>query len=176
MVIAGRDHLFKVDTRWSEFASEMTSIELRPFSPALARAFLRELKASEDRFTELYELTQGSPLFLSLVAHIEQPEEAIGILSGRILEEVPREHWNDFRHAALLESFTPNALESLFPDKDGPAREALLERLAHASFTLSGPDGRAFTPPVREVLRRSLRLELGQDEYERRQRAAQPSS
>lgn len=167
VIVAGRDHLFKVDTRWSEFAPQLTSLELRPFAPATAKAFLRELKASEERFEELYELTQGSPLFLSLAAHIKAPEEAIAILSDRILEEVPREHWSDFRHAAVLERFTPGTLEKLFPQKDETARSALNEMLARASFTVAGPSGRVFAPSIRGVLCRSLRLELGDSAYQR---------
>ncbi len=161
VIVAGRDHLFKVDTRWSELAPLLTSLELRPFSKATASLFLSQLKTPEDRFEELYELTKGSPLFLALVAHIGNTEEAVAILSERILEEVPRQHWSDFRRSSLLDSFAPSTLSVLFPEKGEEERRALLDLLRRATFTVASDGGSVFAPAVREVLKRSLRLELG---------------
>ena len=166
VVLAGRDHPLKVDTRWAEFSSSMTVIELKPFSKTTAVEFLRQLKAPEARTEELYELTGGLPLFLSLVAHISSVEEASEILGKRILEEVPRESWSDFRHASLLEHFTPTDLAKLFPDRSREELESLLRRLGAATFTESGEGRRAFTPAVGAILRRNLQVEVGPQAYQ----------
>ncbi len=166
VVLAGRDHPLKVDTRWAEFSSAMTVIELKPFPKSTALEFLKQLKAPEARFDELYELTGGLPLFLSLVAHISSVEEASEILGKRILEEVPRELWSDFRRASLLEHFTPTELAKLFSERSREELESLLRRLGDATFAESGEGRRAFTPAVGAILRRNLLVEVGPEAYQ----------
>lgn len=170
VVLAGRDHPLKVDTRWAEFAQSMAVIELKPFSKAVAERFLEQLKVPPERFESLYELTGGLPLFLSLVAHIPSVDEAGESLGKRILEEVPREYWSDFRHASLLSRFTAADLGKLFPDRSAEEIEGLLAKLGSATFTESSARRRAFSPAVARILRRNLELEVGPDTMQELQR------
>lgn len=166
LILAGRDHLLRTDTRWSEWQHLTHSITLKPFDLETSRAYLESLSADPDRAEELYELTEGSPLFLSLVAQLEEPDQAISILSERILEEVSVEHRDAFRKAALADNFDNATLSKLFPELDDEAKADILKRLKRATFTVAQKGKRCFLPSVRKLLRSSLLLELGEDELE----------
>ncbi len=166
VVLAGRDRLLRTNTRWSEWQHRTLSLALEPFDPETSREYLASLGADPERAEELYELTEGSPLFLTLAAQIEDPEEAISILSNRILEEVTEQSWEHFRRAALAENFDPETLEQLFPELDSEARAQLLKELKRASFTVARKGKRSFLPSVRKLLRSSLTLEVGASQVE----------
>lgn len=166
LILAGRDQLLRTDTRWSEWQHLTHNITLKPFDLATSRQLLESLGADVDRAEELYELSEGSPLFLSLVAQIEDPEEAISILCERILEEVPSEQRFAFRMAALAESFDALSLAALFPDYELPERAKLLKDLKRATFTVAREGKRSFLPSVGKLLRRTLLLEIGESEYQ----------
>jgi hypothetical protein len=165
VLIAGRDHLLKTDTRWTELQHLTTSIELRPFSEETAKAYLRSLGAAEDSLDEIYQMTQGSPLFLSLIAHIKDPDQAFTILSTRILEEVPDQERADFVRASVLDSFNPSTLARIFPERSPQELEQLLGRLKQATFTAESHGRRAFIPSVRKILQRNLLMDIGRDAY-----------
>jgi hypothetical protein len=165
VLVAGRDHLLKTDTRWTEWQHLTTCIELRPFSRETAAAYLRSLGSAEERLEELYQMTQGSPLFLSLVAHIKEPDQAYSILSTRILEEVPDPDRGDFVRASILENFDPSSLGRIFPERSPQELEQLLTRLKQATFTVESQGRRAFLPSVRKVLQRNLLMDIGPDAF-----------
>ena len=166
LVLSGREHLLRADTRWSEWQHQVTNISLNPFSRSVSEQFLAGLKVEPERFEDLYRLTEGLPLFLSLAAHIEEPDQAIGILAKRVLEEVEPEHHLEFMKASLLESFDSTAVPKLFPDKDEEQVQELIKRLNKATFTVASEGKRAFLKPVRKILTRALTLEIGEAEVE----------
>lgn len=171
VVVAGRDHPLKVNTRWAEFGTAMTVLELKPFPDAVARKFLEQLKAPPERWDELLKLTNGLPLFLSLAAHISNVDEAVSVLSERILEEVPHAARADFRRASLLEQFTASDLERLFPERTPEEREALLRQLDVATFTQAKHSRKSFTPAVGAILQRAFELEVGSSAYQKLQQS-----
>jgi hypothetical protein len=163
VVLSGREHLLRTDTRWSEWQHLIAKITLTPFDLQTTRAFLKSLEVDESRVESLFEFTEGLPLFLSLAAQFDQPDEAVKILTERVLEEVPKEHWLHFQQASLLEHFHPQGLDKLFPDLSSEESEQLVKLLNNATFTMSNDGKRAFLLPVRRIFQRALVLHLGQE-------------
>lgn len=163
LVFSGREPLLSIDTRWSEWQSQTSIIMLHSFDFETACRYLGSLGVEESRWEGLYEFTQGLPLFLTLAAQTAEPEEAVPILTKRVLEEIPEQHHLDFLQASLLTKFEPLSLQRLFIEKSAPEREALLVLLHAATFTVAGATGRAFLPPVTRIFRRALELEIGQE-------------
>ncbi|MFA5507418.1 MAG: hypothetical protein WC314_25805 [Vulcanimicrobiota bacterium] len=159
VILSGREHLLRTDTRWSEWQHQIANISLNPFNLATTREFLSSLQVEEARTESLYQLSEGLPLFLSLAAQIKETDEAVRVLAERVLEEVPKEHWLEFQKASLLEHFEPNSLQKLFAEQVTPE---LVELLNNATFTLSHDGKRSFLPPVKRVFERSLLLQLGE--------------
>lgn len=167
VVLAGREHLLRTDTRWSEFQHAISSVSLEPFDKQTSSEFLQSLGCDESRFEALFELTEGSPLFLSLVAQIQDDDEAIAILSKRILEEVKPEYKPLFLRAALIPSFDLRSVAKLFEDLDESQRVELLENLKKATFTVARDGKRGFIPSVQKILSRTHLLEVGNEEHQR---------
>ena len=167
VILAGREHLLRTDTRWSEHQHAISSVSLEPFDEETSSEYLRTLGCEESRLKALFELTEGSPLFLSLVAQIQDDDEAIAILSQRILEEVKTEYRPHFLRAALLSSFDKTSIASLFDDLDDSAQTELLDRLKKATFTIARDGKRGFIPSVQKILSRTHLLEVGDGEHER---------
>jgi hypothetical protein len=163
LVLSGREHLLRTDTRWSEWQHQIANITLTPFDLETTRSYLKSLDIEESRVQELFEFTEGLPLFLSLAAQFEHPDEAVRVLTERVLEEVPKNHWLHFRQASLLDHFHPQSLEKLFPDFSESEIEQLVKLLNKATFTISDDGKRAFLLPVRRIFQRTLVLELGQE-------------
>ena len=163
MILSGREHLLRTDTRWSEWQHQIKNVTLNPFDLKTTRAFLASLEIDESRVHDLFEFTEGLPLFLSLAAQFDHQDEAVKVLTERVLEEVPKDHWLHFQKASLLDHFHPQGLNKLFPDLAEPEREQLVKLLNNATFTVSDDGKRGFLLPVRRVFRRSLILQLGQN-------------
>lgn len=166
ILLSGRESLLATDTRWSEWQHQTLTIELQPFDKPTAEAYLESLKVPSERFEELHELTVGLPLFLSLAAHILDQDQAVSVLTYRVLEEVPKEVHQEFLRASLLDGFERGGLEKLFPDKAPEELDTLSAWLQQATFTVAKDGRRAFLPSVRRVLCRALELELGRSQVE----------
>lgn len=162
VVLSGREHLLRTDTRWSEWQHQIANITLAPFDLSTTREFLASIQVDESRIEGLYKFTEGLPLFLSLAAQIDQPDEAIKILTERVLEEVPKEHWLSFQKASLLDHFHARSLETLFSDLSDEDRTTLTTLLNNATFTVSNDGKRAFLGPVKRVFERALLLQIGE--------------
>ena len=162
VVLSGREHLLRTDTRWSEWQHQIANITLAPFDLSTTREFLTSIQVDESRIESLYKFTEGLPLFLSLAAQIDQPDEAIKILTERVLEEVPKEHWLNFQKASLLDHFHARSLETLFSDLPEEDRATLTTLLNNATFTVSNDGKRAFLGPVKRVFERALLLQIGE--------------
>lgn len=163
LVISGREHLLRTDTRWSELQHQISNISLKPFGQRVSDEFLTTLGVESERREELYGLTEGLPLFLSLVAQIEDLDQATGILAKRVLEEIPDKHNEHFMMASVLDSFERNNLEVLYRDLEPEQVSELVTLLGRASFTAAKDGKRAFIKPVRKILERALVLELGEN-------------
>ena len=163
VVLSGREHLLRTDTRWSEWQHQIANITLTPFDLATTRTFLSSIQVDESRVDGLYKFTEGLPLFLSLAAQIDQPDEAVKILTERVLEEVPKEHWLSFQKASLLNHFHARSLDALFGDLSEEERAQLTQLLNNATFTVSQDGKRAFLGPVKRVFERALLLQIGED-------------
>lgn len=163
LVLSGREHLLRTDTRWSEWQHQIANITLSPFDLNTTRTFLASMNIDESRIESLYQFTEGLPLFLSLAAQIEQPDEAVKILTDRVLEEVPKEHWLDFQKASLLEHFHQHSLKRLFPDLSEEKLASLSKLLNQATFTVSHDGKQAFLAPVRRIFQRALLLRIGEN-------------
>jgi hypothetical protein len=167
LILSGREHLLRTDTRWSEWRHKVTNISLEPFPLSTTEAYLQTLGVEPERIPALHDLTEGLPLFLSLAAHIEQPDQAVGILAGRVLEEVEPDDKDRFLKASLLDSFERSKLQKLFANLSTEEVDKLHQSLLRASFTVAEGGKRAFMGPVRRILRRALLLELGAEEVAR---------
>lgn len=162
IVLSGREHLLRTDTRWAEWQHQTASISLAQFDRATSDSYLSSLGVGEDRMSQLYDFTEGLPLFLTLAAQIEEADQAVHILADRVLEEVPQEWGQDFLKAALLDEFSDSNLRRLFSEKSQEELAQLAKLLSGATFTLAQDGKRAFLPPVRKVFRRRLLLDIGE--------------
>lgn len=169
LLVSGREPLLQTDTRWSEWQHQTLTITLHPLAPDAAAGYLQSLNVTPERFDSLYELTGGLPLFLSLSAHIGDPDQAVIVLARRVLEEVPQEVHHHFLRASLLDGFERDRLQRLFSDIAAEQLETLTGWLHGATFTVAQGGRRAFLPSVRRILRRALQLELGSTEVARLQ-------
>lgn len=161
LILSGREHLLRTDTRWSEWQHQIAKVTLNPFTRELSSTYLTSLDVPQERHQDIFELTEGLPLFLSLAGQIEEHDQAIGILAERVLEEVPPDYRGDFLKASALESFERGVLKRTFSEKSEEELEALIKLLGQATFTVAVDGKRAFIKPVRRILEKALVLEHG---------------
>jgi len=166
VVLSGREHLLRIDTRWSEWQHATKNITLGSFDRATAGAYLESLQVAPERRDTLYEWTDGLPLFLSLATNFTDQDQSVAILATRVLEEISAEHHADFLKASVLDSFERPLLEALFEDKSEAELDATAQLLGRATFTIASDSKRAFLGPVRKILRRALVLEVGDKRVE----------
>lgn len=158
LLLVGREHLLRTDTRWSEWQHQIVSIALTAFDRQTSDLYLESLGVERERFGELFELTEGLPLFLNLAANIREVDAAVSALVKRVLEEIPLEYHSDFLTASSLESFDEESLKAAFPEKTTEQRRELRRRLDRATFSIEA-DGRiAFISPVRRIFQRANKL------------------
>lgn len=162
VVLSGREHLLRTDTRWSEWQHMVTNVTLGSFDRAISFEYLESLGVDKERWEPVYEMTEGLPLFLSLATHISEADQAVSILSERVLEEVSAEHHEQFLKASLLHSIDRQSVAQLFSEASEEEVVELTKRLTDATFTVAQDGKRAFLPPVRRILRKALILEHGQ--------------
>jgi hypothetical protein len=163
VILSGREHLLRIDTRWSEWQHLVTKVSLMPFDLSTTKEYLTSLEVSQDRVDKIFELTEGLPLFLSLAAHMDEHDQAVGVLAKRVLEEVDVENRDDFLRASVLDSFDRGTLQTLFSEKSEEQLEAVTQLLGKATFTVANDGKRAFLGPVRRILKRALVLDLGEN-------------
>lgn len=156
LVLAGREHLLRTDTRWSEWQHQTVAVSLKPLERGDAFLYLESLNVPPERFEELYQLTEGLPLFLNLAAHIEELDSAVNALVKRVLEEVDESSHPHFLRAARLDNFDSASLKAEFEALSDDELSTLREQLLKASFTVESQGKRAFTPPVRRIFERAL--------------------
>lgn len=156
LVLAGREHLLRTDTRWSEWQDQTVSISLKPLERADTFEYLKSLNVPPERFEELYHLTEGLPLFLNLAAHIEELDSAVDALVKRVLEEVEEPYHSQFLQASRLDNFDSASLKAEFEELSDDELSKLRERLLKASFTIESKGKRAFIAPVRRIFERAL--------------------
>lgn len=167
LVLAGRENLLKVDTRWSEWQHFMSNIALTAFDRSITEEYLESLGVERERHDDLFSLSEGLPLFLSLAVNIPEHDTAVGVLAKRVLEEVPKQRHEDFLKASLLDSFDRDSLKALFPQREDGEIEELMAALVAATFTVAQDGKRAFLQSVRRILSKALVLEIGQSEVDR---------
>jgi hypothetical protein len=155
ILVAGRHELVRVNTRWSELQGALSHLRLTNFDADESDRYLRALGVDdpEQRRTG-FELTGGSPLFLSLIANASSLDAAVQALTERILEEVPPADRQLFLEASVSDGFNKDSLARLFDDP-----EFAFERLSRATFVQAEGGQWRFAPTVRKILRRCLELE-----------------
>lgn len=153
ILIAGRYELLRFNSRWSEYQSGMEVIKLDNFSRAQAKIYLEKLGVKDPaRIEQIYELTGGLPLFLSLVAKLSSEEAAIRVLNERILEEIEPEWQNTFIEMAVPDGFNLDTVQQVIDDKEKAT--AVFERLSEATFVEGRGGLLHYLPVVRHVLLR----------------------
>ena len=163
LILSGREHLLRTDTRWSEWQYLITNISLGPFDKTTTAEYLATLEVDASRHDELYKFTEGLPLFLSLAAQIQDADQAVEILAERVLEEVPEAYREHFKRASLLDNFDARSIERLWESEDEADLEMVSKLLNKATFTVAQGGKRCFLGPVQRILQRALVLELSEN-------------
>jgi hypothetical protein len=158
IIVSGRYDIFRLNSRWTELQDKLQLIELKHFNESESLAYLKKLSVSDpERAKNLYELTNGLPLFLSLASKMSSEEAATRVLYERILEEVDTQWHQLFTDMAVPDGFNLDTVEKVLGNKE--AARAGYTQLSEATFV----EGRAgvlhYLPGVRRVLLRYGELE-----------------
>jgi hypothetical protein len=158
ILIVGRYELMRFNSRWSEYQSALRTIRLAGFDRENSLRYLKALGVDDPaQAAELYELTQGSPLFLSLAANLGSRERAIKVLAERILEEIEPQWRTLFIEIAIPETFNLETVERVLGGRGDT--QAAYQRLALATFVEPNGNQLRYQSGVRSVLRRYAELE-----------------
>ena len=160
ILVAGRHELARINTRWSELQSSLRNVRLDSFSPEESESYLQALGLQDPaKRREAYELTGGSPLFLSLVANSSSPETAVKALSDRILEETEPSFRQLYLDAAVPDGFNKDVLARILDSSSPEEVSTSFERLSCATFVRAEGGVWRYAPTVRQILLECLRLE-----------------
>jgi len=159
VIIAGRNPLTKEDTRWTEHQDSIQTIPLGGLTREQSIDYLYRLGVADDHVAErLWQLTEGSPLFLHLAASARSEEEAVLHLGDRILEEIDPEWRPIVVDLAVADTFNFDRVLLLVQD-EARARQGFAQ-LKAASFVRPIAAGQwGYDSHVQRVLVRYLALE-----------------
>lgn len=156
ILIAARQDLMRLNSRWSEYQHQIRNLRLESFQAHEADQYLQKLGIQDpQRRQESWELTLGSPLFLSLAAHSSSQEMAVKTVAERILEEVDPKFRQAFLDASVPDGFNRDSLRSIL----GEHSDAAFEALSRATFVSAEGGSWRYEASVRNALRRCLALE-----------------
>ena len=159
VLIAGRYHLLRFNTRWADYQGAVEYVDLPPFDTDEARTYLTALpgKPDADRADYLVKLTGGLPLFLATAATLPSEEDTIKALAGRVLEEIEAEWRPAALDLSLADGFNLDTVMQIIPD--AAKAEKTFNRLSNATF-IEGQAGRwRYQPTVQAILSRYRALE-----------------
>ncbi len=161
VLVAGRDDVRDTDASWSQHLdrSLTATIRLAPFDEAAALDYLAAAGVGPERAAAIWEMTQGFPFLLSLLA-----EEAADTESGtvvflqRFYERTTRwmsptqRDW--FEKACYLPEVNEDTLERFFAPERTPVIQAWFQR--EASIRDPGAAQRRVRPLIRDKVLRYL--------------------